>query len=245
VAQTAILYEEGLTPDADGFTAPGRAIWRLEEDGASPAIIGTIEVPARGILLTMRMSRNLDDALPATHLIEFSFDLSEAFPAKALPNWSVLSSSRRNRLAVTRLRGAIVDLGEGVFWQALAAGEADQAVNIPLAARWPLVRSARFFTMTIAGRSSRLRRAMTVWQCSSRRSTPGPASRLCLQCVDGDRLRRPLTEVIACRRKMRCGSILKACGASVSCGDHHHLMWCWLASVSTREARLTLSPMAE
>jgi hypothetical protein len=51
VAQTAILYEEGLTPDADGFTAPGRAVWRLEE-GDNPAILGTIEVPARGILMT-------------------------------------------------------------------------------------------------------------------------------------------------------------------------------------------------
>ena len=143
VAQTAILYEEGLTPDADGFTAPGRAIWRLEEDGASPSIIGTIEVPARGILLTMRVSRNLDDALPATHLIEFSFDLSEAFPAESIAELVGVVVKPQEQAGGDPLRGAIVDLGEGVFWQALAAGEADQAINIPL------LRDGRWFDLPV------------------------------------------------------------------------------------------------
>lgn len=142
VAQTAILYEEGLTPDADGFTAPGRALWRLEE-GDSPAIIGTIEVPARGILMNMRISRNLDDALPATHLIEFSFELSEAFPATSIAELVGVVVKPQEQSGGDPLRGAIVDLGEGVFWQALAAGEADQAVNVPL------LRDGRWFDLPI------------------------------------------------------------------------------------------------
>lgn len=143
VAQTAILYEEGLTPDADGFTAPGRAVWRLDEGGASPAVVGTIEIPARGILMNLRISLNLDDALPATHLIEFDFDLSEAFPASSVAELVGVVVKPQEQSGGDPLRGAIVDLGDGVFWQALAAGEADRAVNVPL------LRDGRWFDLPI------------------------------------------------------------------------------------------------
>ena len=132
VAQTAILYEEGLTPDADGFTAPGRTVWRLDESGPDPVIDGTVEVPARGITLSMRISRNADDQLPATHLIEFTFQLSEAFPATSVAELVGVVVKPQEQAGGDPLRGAIVDLGQGVFWQALASGEADQAVNLPL-----------------------------------------------------------------------------------------------------------------
>lgn len=132
VAQSAILYEEGLTPEADGFTAPGRTIWRLDETGSSPVIAGTVEVPARGITMNIRISLNLDDALPATHLIEFAFQFSEAFPAEGVSELVGVVVKPEEQSGGDPLRGAIVDLGEGVFWQALAAGEADRAVNVPL-----------------------------------------------------------------------------------------------------------------
>lgn len=132
VAQTAILYEEGLTPEADGFTAPGRTVWRLDESGSLPVIVGTVEVPARGITMNIRISRNLDDALPATHLIEFSFQFSDAFPAEGVSELVGVVVKPEEQSGGDPLRGAIVDLGDGVFWQALAAGEADRAVNVPL-----------------------------------------------------------------------------------------------------------------
>lgn len=132
VAQSAILYEEGLTPEADGFTAPGRTLWRLDESGSLPVIVGTVEVPARGITMNIRVSRNLDDALPATHLIEFAFQFSEAFPAEGVSELVGVVVKPEEQSGGDPLRGAIVDLGDGVFWQALAAGEADQAVNVPL-----------------------------------------------------------------------------------------------------------------
>ncbi len=143
VAQTAILYEEGLTADADGFTAPGRALWQLDDASASPAVVGTIEIPARGISLSLRITRNLDDALPATHLLEFTFELSEAFPANSVAELVGVVVKPQEQAGGDPLRGAIVDLGNGVFWQALAAGEADQAVNVPL------LRDGRWFDLPI------------------------------------------------------------------------------------------------
>jgi hypothetical protein len=132
VAQTAILYEEGLTPEADGFTAPGRTVWQLDESGSDPVIAGTVEVPARGITMNVRISLNTDDALPATHLIEFSFQFSDAFPAEGISELVGVVVKPEEQSGGDPLRGAIVDLGDGVFWQALAAGEADRAVNVPL-----------------------------------------------------------------------------------------------------------------
>ncbi len=143
VAQSAILYEEGLTPDADGFTAPGRALWTLDTSTESPAIVGAIDVPARGLSIGMRITRNLDDALPATHLIEFSFDLAEPFPADGIAELVGVVVKPQEQAGGDPLRGAIVDLGEGVFWQALAAGEADQVVNIPL------LRDGRWFDLPV------------------------------------------------------------------------------------------------
>lgn len=132
VAQTAILYEEGLTPEADGFTAPGRTVWQLDESGPSPVIAGTVEVPARGITMNIRISLNTDAALPATHLIEFAFQFSDAFPAEGISELVGVVVKPEEQSGGDPLRGAIVDLGDGVFWQALAAGEADRAVNVPL-----------------------------------------------------------------------------------------------------------------
>lgn len=132
VAQSAILYEEGLTPEADGFTAPGRTVWQLDESGSSPVIMGTVEVPARGITMNVRISLNTDNALPATHLIEFSFQFSDAFPAEGVSELVGVVVKPEEQSGGDPLRGAIVDLGDGVFWQALAAGEADRAVNVPL-----------------------------------------------------------------------------------------------------------------
>lgn len=132
VSQSAILYEEGLTPEADGFTAAGRTIWRLDESGSSPVIAGTVEVPDRGITMNIRISLNVDDALPATHLIEFAFQFSEAFPAEGISELVGVVVKPEEQSGGDPLRGAIVDLGGGVFWQALAAGEADRAVNVPL-----------------------------------------------------------------------------------------------------------------
>lgn len=132
VAQSAILYEEGASPDAAGFTAPGRAIWRLDESGADPVISGTIEVPARGIAVEMRISRNRDEGLPATHLIEFAFNLSEAFPAEGVADLVGVVVKPEEQSGGDPLIGAIVDLGDGLFWQALSANEADRSINAPL-----------------------------------------------------------------------------------------------------------------
>lgn len=132
IAQTAILYEEGLTPEADGFTAPGRTVWQLDESGSSPVIVGTVEVPARGITMNVRISLNTEETLPATHLIEFAFQFSDAFPAEGVSELVGVVVKPEEQSGGDPLRGAIVDLGDGVFWQALAAGEADRAVNVPL-----------------------------------------------------------------------------------------------------------------
>ncbi|MBV6656873.1 MAG: hypothetical protein KI785_03800, partial [Devosiaceae bacterium] len=143
VAQTAILYEEGLTPEATGFTAPGRTVWRLEGGDSDPVIVGTVEIPNRGISMNLRVSRNLDAALPASHLLEFTFNLADGFPAESIAELVGVVVKPEEQSGGDPLRGAIVDLGSGVFWQALAAGDADVAVNLPL------LRDGRWFDLPV------------------------------------------------------------------------------------------------
>ena len=143
VSQSAVLYEEGLTADSPGFSAPGRTIWRLDDGDGVPVNSGTVEVPNRGLSIDMRISRNTDDALPATHLIEFTFNLGEAFPAEGVSELVGVVVKPEEQAGGDPLRGAIVDLGGGTFWQALSAGEADRAINLPL------LRDGRWFDLPV------------------------------------------------------------------------------------------------
>ena len=78
VAQTAYLYEEG-----SGSSAATRdnaaVIWSLAQEvpaaGQPPeaVIVGKLDVPGRGLTMNMRIRRNIDESLPASHLIELAF----------------------------------------------------------------------------------------------------------------------------------------------------------------------------
>lgn len=84
VAQDAILYEEGATA-ADNTIDSGRVVWSvIEEEPASgaakePAIQAKIEIPGRNVVLIMKIMRNADKALPASHLIELVFAVPDDF----------------------------------------------------------------------------------------------------------------------------------------------------------------------
>ena len=84
IGETAFLYEEG----SDGSSASrndGSVEWSLlkeSPDDGSPAesvIQGTLEVPDKAVTMTMKLRRNADQALPASHIIELTFTTSDSF----------------------------------------------------------------------------------------------------------------------------------------------------------------------
>jgi hypothetical protein len=92
VAQKAYLYEEG-TASGSGATRDDAAIvWTLDSqpagDGlpAEPVIKGRLEVPGRGLVMDISIKRNVDEALPASHLIELVFVAPPDFSGGSIDN---------------------------------------------------------------------------------------------------------------------------------------------------------------
>jgi hypothetical protein len=77
--QRAVLYEENS--DAQGKRYTGSVVWRTEQapalaGGSSElAVTARITIPERKFGMTMALRRNLDQSLPASHMIEIKFDL--------------------------------------------------------------------------------------------------------------------------------------------------------------------------
>ncbi len=104
IAQKAYLYEEGGT--GAGATRDNAAIvWSLEErspgEGLPPeaVIVGQFDVPGRGLVMQITIRRNLDEALPASHIIELRFETPPDFSGGEIDNVArfVMKSSEQAR----------------------------------------------------------------------------------------------------------------------------------------------------
>src|SRR5262249_9179157 len=91
VAQRVVLYEEDPA-DPQGKRYVGSATWRTETvppgPGAAPdiAVRADPETPERRIPMTFSLRRNTDQALPASHTIEVTFNLPADFPFGGIQN---------------------------------------------------------------------------------------------------------------------------------------------------------------
>ncbi|MCB1462726.1 MAG: hypothetical protein KDJ90_09965 [Nitratireductor sp.] len=104
IAQKAYLYEEGGA--GAGATRDNAAIvWSLDEqspgDGMPPEAViqGQFDVPGRGLVMQITIRRNVDEALPASHIIELRFDTPADFSGGEIDNVArfVMKSSEQAR----------------------------------------------------------------------------------------------------------------------------------------------------
>jgi hypothetical protein len=91
IGQKAYLYEEGAA--GSGATRDDAAVvWTLEQippaDGfpPEPVIKGKVEVPGRGLVMDITIKRNVDEALPASHIIELYFEAPPDFSGGNIEN---------------------------------------------------------------------------------------------------------------------------------------------------------------
>lgn len=91
VAQKAYLYEEG-TSGAGATRDDAAVIWALDQqppaDGrpAEAVIKGRLDVPGRGLVMDISIKRNVDEALPASHIIELFFQSPADFSGGSIDN---------------------------------------------------------------------------------------------------------------------------------------------------------------
>ncbi|WP_181708571.1 hypothetical protein [Chthonobacter rhizosphaerae] len=137
VAQRAILYEEPI-PGADGARAEGQVLWQFVNepsftgDAPVPQIRATIDIPDRGIKLTMQMRRNTDQALPASHIIEMQFALPDDFAGRSIDTTPGLILKQTEDARGDPLIGAVAKVQDNFFWLALSGTEQDTARNVAL-----------------------------------------------------------------------------------------------------------------
>ncbi len=137
VSQSAILYEEGASRDKNSFDA-GRVIWSTVDEptgtgtDTEPAIRARVEIPGRNVVLIMTLKKNVDKALPASHLIELVFAVPDDFSGGAIDgvNRYVLKESEQGQ--GTPLVGVPARIADGIFLIALNNLDQAKEQNITL-----------------------------------------------------------------------------------------------------------------
>jgi hypothetical protein len=137
VAQRVVLYEEDPA-DPQGKRYVGSAIWRTETvtpgPGAAPdlAVRADLEIPERRITMTFSLRRNTDQALPASHTIEVTFNLPADFPFGGIQNVPGILMKQAEQTRGAPLAGLAVKVTSGFFLVGLSAVEADMQRNLQL-----------------------------------------------------------------------------------------------------------------
>jgi len=132
--ERAILYEENSN-SGTGILDPGTVTWSIVQESPGPgaeeesAIRARIEIPDRKVVLIVTLKRNIDPALPASHLIELIFALPDDFSGGTVEavNRFVLKADEQGRGET--LIAVPAAIAEGIFL--IALNNLDQARKIP------------------------------------------------------------------------------------------------------------------
>ncbi|PIO97486.1 hypothetical protein [Pleomorphomonas carboxyditropha] len=144
VAQKAILYEEPI-PGAPGTKLDGTVVWAfvnepaLPGDKPVPQIRGNIEIPELGLKMRLSIHKNDDQALPASHIVEFSFDVPPSFAGKFIDAAPGMIAKQTEEARGDTITGAVAKVSDSLFWLALSGLEQDVTRNIQLLKERPWI----------------------------------------------------------------------------------------------------------
>ena len=146
---TAIFYSDANNKSGDGASR-GRVAWqRVEKKDSPPSILARVEMDDPAFSLDLTVSKNTDEYLPATHLVEITIKGARAIsdvPVERIP--ALVLKSERNGQG-TPLAGAGARVTDTIFW--LALSEVPETAWRNLA----LLRSGKWFEMPIEFKDKR------------------------------------------------------------------------------------------
>ncbi|MCT4654561.1 MAG: hypothetical protein N4A65_02000 [Cohaesibacter sp.] len=128
----AIYYEEKAGASSEGSATAGTTQWSLEGEGAQATVVASADVPARDLKFTLRIAKNADASLPASHLIEIAVEANaegEAIDIVEIPGL-ILKPTEQSR--GQGLVGAAIRISGEMHWIALTAGEKEIKYNMEL-----------------------------------------------------------------------------------------------------------------
>ncbi|MQT13284.1 hypothetical protein [Segnochrobactrum spirostomi] len=134
---TATLYEEGEVPGSRGGAFTGDVTWTMTREsfggGApEPLVRAVIDIPEKSMKVTLVVRQNRDAALPASHLVEISFDLGPKFNGGGIQGVPGIIMKRTSDDRGDALLGASARVSDNLFWIALSSSQADKARNLEL-----------------------------------------------------------------------------------------------------------------
>lgn len=137
VAQRAVLYEEPLAGGGDGskgvLAFNATAIWQfVNKSGEEPEVHATITVPDRDLTISLHLRRNVDQTLPASHVIEVAIKTGNKFGGGAVREVPRLVMKPAEDARGQPLVGASAKVADGFFWIALSGVQADIEANMGL-----------------------------------------------------------------------------------------------------------------
>ncbi|MEP3524206.1 MAG: hypothetical protein ABJN24_02155 [Hyphomicrobiales bacterium] len=133
---SAIFYEERKDSGRPDVST-GNVTWELIPEGSEvigstslPSVRGNARVQNRDLNVRFEIMRNLDEALPASHLIEIEFKTGQLFANDSINNVAGVLMKENEQDNGQQLIGAVVKVSDNVFWIAMSARAADLASNV-------------------------------------------------------------------------------------------------------------------
>jgi hypothetical protein len=134
VREHVVLYEED-PGDATGKRFDGAVIWHTETitsngNAGELAVRGDVEIPSRGLRVTMTLKRNLDSALPASHTVELRIAVPDDFDGGGIANVPGILMKANEKARGVPMAGLAVKVTDGFFLVGLSNVAADRGRNL-------------------------------------------------------------------------------------------------------------------
>ncbi len=135
----SLLLEASADGRSGAVPFSGSVDWsRGEDELGLPTLEGTASIPARNLSVAVTIRKNSDPALPASHLMEVDFQVSDSFVGGSIASVAGVLLKDEELVTGTPLVGASARVVGNSFLFALSAAENDLATNTELleSRRW-------------------------------------------------------------------------------------------------------------
>jgi len=139
VAQRAVFFEESPGGGQQGLQQyVGTVVWGTETytpgDGGAPdiGITAKVAIPDRNIDVTLRLRRNQDASIPASHIVDVQFDIPPDFDLGEVSNVPGMRAKAVEGASGAPLTGISVKVGPSYFLIGLSSLQSDIQRNLGL-----------------------------------------------------------------------------------------------------------------
>lgn len=133
VGSRSMLIEEQLAGTGGAVPFTGETSWSRDVDELGvPTIKANVTIPARNLSVDVLIRKNSDAALPASHLIEVNFSVTESFLGGGIAAMPGILLKNEELAQGSPLIGASARIFDNSFLFALSAAEGDLANNLAM-----------------------------------------------------------------------------------------------------------------